>query len=68
MSKESKFKMGEDLKSIDKENFNGDYEATIIEQWKTCVETANGITEKRNNSFRRFILWQRKSQQNLKHF
>lgn len=55
MSKESKFKMKEDLKSKAKEDFNGDYEAMIIEQWKTCVETANGITEKRNNANSIFI-------------
>lgn len=36
------------LKSMDKSAFFGNYEATIVEQWKICVDAANGITEKRN--------------------
>ena len=31
------------------------YESTVVEQWKTCVEAANGITEKRNNANSIFI-------------
>lgn len=38
------------LESINRNKYKGDYEATILEQWKTCVEAANGVTEKRNNS------------------
>ena len=37
-----------EIKNLAKESFSGDYETTIIEQWKTCVETANSVTEKRN--------------------
>ena len=37
-----------ELQSVEKSDFSGDFEPTIIEQWKTCVEAANGITEKRN--------------------
>ena len=44
-----------DIISNDKNTYPGDYEATIVEQWKTCVETANGITEKRNAANSIFI-------------
>lgn len=43
----NKTKSYEDLQVIEKDSFRGNYEATVIEQWKTCVETANGITEKK---------------------
>lgn len=51
----NKTKQEEDIVSVEKENYAGDYETTILEQWKTCVETANGITEKRNNANSIFI-------------
>lgn len=43
------------LEMIDKEEFTGDYESTILEQWKTCIAEANGISEKRNNANNIFI-------------
>lgn len=43
------------IESIDKSTYPGDYEATIVEQWKTCVDTANGITDKRNMANSIFI-------------
>ena len=44
-----------ELLSIKSESYNGDYNAAILEQWKTCVEMANSMTEKRNNSNSIFI-------------
>lgn len=44
-----------EIESVEKNIYSGDYEATIIEQWKTCVDTANGITEKRNSANSIFI-------------
>lgn len=41
-------KVSPDLVSVDRDSFGGDYDAAVVEQWKTCVETANSITEKRN--------------------
>ena len=38
------------LEMIEKEAFAGDYESVVLEQWKTCIAEANGISEKRNNS------------------
>ena len=38
------------LESVKKENYHGDYESTVLEQWKTCVDMANNNTEKRSNS------------------
>ena len=43
------------LKQLGKKDFGSAYEAVIVEQWKTCVETANGITEKRNSANALFI-------------
>ena len=43
------------LEMIEKETFSGDYESVILEQWKTCVSEANGISEKRNNANNIFI-------------
>ncbi len=51
----NKTKSYENLQVIEKDSFRGNYEATVIEQWKTCVETANGITEKRNTANSIFI-------------
>lgn len=48
-------KLSPDLKSMDKAAFESDYNSVLIEQWKTCVETANGITEKRNAANSIFI-------------
>ena len=36
------------LEMIEKEAFAGDYESVVLEQWKTCIAEANGISEKRN--------------------
>lgn len=44
-----------DLESVKRESYHGDYDATILEQWKTCVEMANSTSEKRNNSNSIFI-------------
>lgn len=41
--------------AIDRNSFGGDYEVTIVEQWKTCVDAANTITEKRNTANSIFI-------------
>lgn len=35
------------LKSIDKEKYGGDYHVTVLEQWKTFVESAESNTQKR---------------------
>lgn len=43
------------LEMIDKEVFAGDYESVVLEQWKTCIAEANGISEKRNNANNIFI-------------
>lgn len=43
------------LEMIEKESFAGDYESVVLEQWKTCIAEANGISEKRNNSNNIFI-------------
>ena len=39
-----------ELQSVDKSSYKGDYEAAVLEQWKTCVEMANSTSDKRNNS------------------
>ena len=44
-----------DLKTIEKCSYPGDYEAAIIEQWKTCIDAANGVSEKRNAANSIFI-------------
>lgn len=43
------------LEMINKETFEGDYENAVLEQWKTCIAEANGISEKRNNANNIFI-------------
>lgn len=43
------------LQSKSKKEFQGAYEETILEQWKTCVEMANSNTEKRNTANNVFI-------------
>lgn len=40
---------------IEKGTFTGDYESVVLEQWKTCITEANGISEKRNNANHLFI-------------
>ena len=55
MSSEKAKRDNVSLESVDRDMYSGDYEATILEQWKTCVETANGITEKRNTANSIFI-------------
>lgn len=44
-----------DLKMMEKCSYPSDYEASIIEQWKTCVDAANGVSEKRNTANSIFI-------------
>lgn len=44
-----------DLESITREEYGNEYDASVLEQWKTCVEMANSNTEKRNNSNNIFI-------------
>lgn len=44
-----------ELEMIGKEAFEGDYESVVLEQWKTCIAEANGISEKRNNANNIFI-------------
>lgn len=53
--KTSKLKKGESLKMVEKDHFYGDYEATIVEQWKTCIEAANSVSDKRNAANSIFI-------------
>lgn len=43
------------LESATKKEYGSDYNAAVLEQWKTCVEQANSTTEKRNNSNGLFI-------------
>lgn len=43
------------LKSVPREEFGEQYNATVLEQWKTCVEMANSNAEKRTNSNNIFI-------------
>ena len=43
------------LKSVDRDTYGDGYDATLLEQWKTCVEMANSNTEKRNNANSLFI-------------
>ena len=43
------------LETMEKEAFAGDYESVVLEQWKTCIAEANGISEKRNNANNIFI-------------
>lgn len=43
------------LESVKREEYGGDYNNTVLEQWKTCVEQANSNTDKRNNSNSLFI-------------
>ena len=43
------------LDSISKKKYGQDYDATVLEQWKVCVEMANANTEKRTNSNNIFI-------------
>ena len=43
------------LENINKDSFTGDYENTILEQWKTCIAEANAISEKRNTTNNIFI-------------
>lgn len=43
------------LESVPREDYEGDYDAVMLEQWKTCVEMANSNTEKRTNSNNIFI-------------
>lgn len=44
-----------ELESVKKEEFQGDYEGTVLEQWKVCVDVANDNAEKRSNSNNIFI-------------
>lgn len=43
------------LKSRKVSRCHGNYEDTVLEQWKTCVEMANANTEKRNTANNVFI-------------
>ena len=38
------------LESKKRQEIKGDYNATVLEQWKTCVDMANSNTEKRNTA------------------
>lgn len=55
MSSEKIKRDSKSIESVDKSTYQGDYEATIVEQWKTCVDIANGITDKRNMANSIFI-------------
>ena len=39
-----------ELESKSRKKYEGDYDATVLEQWKTCVDMANSNTEKRNTA------------------
>lgn len=43
------------LHSVPRKEFGEQYDNTVLEQWKTCVEMANSNTEKRTNSNNIFI-------------
>ena len=43
------------LKSKKATQYSGDYNASVLEQWKSCVEMADSNTEKRNTSNNVFI-------------
>lgn len=43
------------LESVSREDYGENYNAVVLEQWKTCVEMANSNTEKRTNSNNIFI-------------
>ena len=43
------------LESVSREDYGENYNAVVLEQWKTCVEMANSNTEKRANSNNIFI-------------
>ena len=43
------------LDSISKKKYGQNYDETVLEQWKLCVEMANTNTEKRTNSNNIFI-------------
>lgn len=43
------------LDSISKKKYGQNYDETVLEQWKLCVEMANANTEKRTNSNNIFI-------------
>lgn len=43
------------LDSIKKSEYSGDYESTILEQWKICVDAAHKVSERRNNTNNIFI-------------
>lgn len=43
------------LESCQKRDYGEEYDAAVLEQWKTCVEMANSNTEKRNNANNLFI-------------
>ena len=43
------------LKSVSRKGYGTQYNAALLEQWKTCVEMANSNTEKRTNSNNIFI-------------
>lgn len=43
------------LESVDRKTYGEDYDAAVLEQWKTCVEMANSNTDKRNNANNLFI-------------
>ena len=38
------------LESKKRQEIEGNYDATVLEQWKTCVDMANSNTEKRNTA------------------
>lgn len=44
-----------ELESVSREDYGGEYDTVVLEQWKTCVEMANSNTEKRTNSNNIFI-------------
>ena len=43
------------LDSVPRKNYGEEYNSTVLEQWKTCVEMANYNTEKRVSSNNIFI-------------
>lgn len=44
-----------ELNSVSREDYGEEYDAVVLEQWKTCVEMANSNTEKRTNTNNIFI-------------
>ena len=39
-----------ELKKLDRSEYAGDYDSAVLAQWKSCVDAANAVSDKRNTS------------------